>query len=108
MSNVSVACDLESLVRQLGALRDAMKIDDPGYDSIKVRYREASDLLEKAIEKEIDDADDEYKEFARGLKEAVKAIKTAQQNTSKLAEAVKLTAKIIDVAGRVVTRLVAV
>lgn len=105
MPKVSIEHDLVDLVKQLCALRIATPVENPDYSSVEKQYREASDLLEKAIGKAIDAADKDYQEFSKGMKVAIKAVKEAQKKIEKVAEAVALAAKVIDIAGEVVAKL---
>ena len=106
MPKASIDNDLADLAQQLSALRIATPVESPDYSSVEKRYREASDLQEKAIGKAIDAADKNYRDFSQGMKVAIKAIKEAQKKIEKVAKAIELTAKVIDIAGKVVAKLV--
>ena len=97
--------DLADLVKQLSALRIATPVENADYSSVERRYREASDLQEKAVGKAIDAADKDYKDFRQGMKVAIMAIKEARKKIEKVATAIELTAKVIDIAGKVVAKL---
>jgi esterase/lipase len=105
MPKVTIDIDLADLVQQLSALRIATPIENPDYGAVVKRYREASDLREKAVGKAIDEADKDYQEFSKGMQAAIKAIKEAQKKIDKVAEAVELAAKVIDLIGKVVAKL---
>ena len=106
MPNVAIDKDLKSLVQDMGALMDATPIDDPDYENVKKQYQKASDLLAKAIEKAIDEADQDYQDFTKEMKLAIKAIKDVQEKIKKLAEVIVQVAQVIDIAGKVVGKLV--
>lgn len=106
MSKVTIDNDIAALVEELSALRIATPVKNPDYDAIEKRYQEASDLQEKDLSKAIDAADQDYLDFSREMKAAIKAIKDAQGKIEKVAEAVAMAAKVIDIAGKVVAKLV--
>jgi hypothetical protein len=105
MPVASIDNDLAGLVQQLSALRSATPVDNPDYASVEMRYREASDLLERAIGKAIDAADKDYLDFTRAMTDAVAAIRDAQEKMTKVVKAIELAAKVITIAGKVVAKL---
>ena len=108
MATVTVDKELDVLVEQLGRLRDGTPVDDPGYEDVRTLYRQASDLLEQAIEKGIDAADQDYQEFSRGVKTAILAIDEALKKIRKLASIIALVAQVLDITGKVVAKLVTI
>lgn len=105
MPNITIAKDLAALVQELSVLRIATPVNNPDYVSIEKRFREASDLQEKAVGKAIDAADKDYQDFSKGMKVAISTVKEAQQKIEKVAEAIELAAKVIAIAGKVVAKL---
>ena len=107
MPEATMDRQLESLVNGLSALRIATPVDDPNYETIKEQHQEASDRLSDAVGKSIDNADEDYKAFAKGVKSAIAAIREATEKIEKVAKAVKLVAQVLDIVGKVVGKLVA-
>lgn len=105
MPDATIDNNLADLVKQLSALRIATPVENPDYGSVENRYKEASDLQEKAVGKAIDAADEDYQDFIKRMKVAIKAIKEAQKKIEKVAKAIELAAKVLDIAGKVVAKL---
>jgi prephenate dehydrogenase len=97
--------DLIELYKELGKLRSATPVDAPEYEKIKKKYRNASDLAEKAAEKAIDESDDDYVSFSTEMTNAINLIKEAKADIKKVAKAIEVTAKVIDIAGKIVARV---
>jgi len=106
MPNAAIDSQLVKLVNSLGELRIALLVSDPNYDTIEKQYRDASDRLSEAIGKEIDSADQDYQDFSEGVTAAIVALKEARKKLEKVAKAVKLAAKALDIAGKVAKKLV--
>lgn len=106
MSKVEIDDKLASLVERLSALRIATPIDDPNYKTITEQYREVSDRQTAAIGKAIDDADQDYLDFSKGIQDAIAAINDTLKKIKKVAETIELVAKVLDIAGKVFARLV--
>ena len=98
--------DLNELVSHLGKLRDATPVDDPNYGELTKQYRESSDMALKAVEKAIDEADNDYVEFSQAISEAIQALKDAQSKIEKVSKAIKIAAKVISVAGKIMAKMV--
>lgn len=105
MPNACIDKDLAALVQQLSTLRIATPVEHPDYGALEARYRQASDLQEKAINKAIDDTDNDYICFSKEMKYAINDIKKAQKKIEKVAKAIVRAAKVLDLAGKIVDKL---
>jgi hypothetical protein len=105
MAKVQIENDLRTFVDEVSALRTATPISDPEYANIEKSYREASDLLERSIGVAIDDADSDYQDFTARIREAMKAIDEAKRKIEKISKVIAITAQVIDIAGKVMSKI---
>lgn len=105
MATVQVTDDLQLLVEKLSALKDATPVNDPDYKDLKDVYTAASDMLGSLQDKAIDDAGSEYQEFSVKIKEAMVIFDEVEKKIAKISKVVKITAQVIDVAGKLVTKV---
>ncbi len=105
MATVQISDDLQMVVERLSALKDATPVSDPNYKDLKDMYTRASDLLEQSQEKAIDDAASEYVEFSAKIKEAMLVFDEAEKKIAKISKVVKIAGQVIDVAGKVITKV---
>jgi predicted nuclease with TOPRIM domain len=105
MALVQITDDLQKFVEKLSALKDATSVTNPDYQALKRSYTEASDLLERCQEKEIDDSGGEYREFAAKIKEAMVIFDEAEKKIAKISKVVKIVAQVLEVAAKVVAKI---
>jgi len=97
--------DLANLVKKLSDLRIATPESNPNYSSITEQYREASKEQTEAIDKAIDNADVDYKDFSDCMQPAIDAINKALDDIKQVATAITMVAKVIDVAGKIISKV---
>jgi esterase/lipase len=102
MPKVAIDDKLAKLVAKLSTLRIATPLSNPNYKKITKLYIKASDDQTKAINKAIDAADKNYKEFSAGMELAIKAVNDAIKDIEKIAEAIKIVAKVVDIGGKII------
>lgn len=105
MAEVQITDELQSFVKKMSALIDATPRNDPNYAALKGRYSEASDLLESSQEQAIDDARPGYLEFSKSMGEAMVIFAEAEKDIARIAKAVKIASKVVDVAGKVIGKI---
>ncbi|PKN53071.1 MAG: hypothetical protein CVU55_03785 [Deltaproteobacteria bacterium HGW-Deltaproteobacteria-13] len=108
MPKVAIDNQLAKLVAKLSALRIKTPISHPDYKKISKLYIKASDDQTKAIDKSIDESDKDYKAFSDGMEKAIKAVSDALKDIDKITDAIKIVAKVIDLAGKIIAAAAAV
>ena len=100
MATVQITEDLLQFVQRLSSLKDATSVTDPEYQALKEKYTEASDLLERVQEREIDEACQEYRDFSVKIKEAMVIFDEAEKKIAKISKVIKIASQVIDIAGK--------
>jgi len=101
MSKVQIDSELALLVAKLSELRIATPINNRNYKKITKQYREASERQTAAIDKAIDDSDQNYLEFSKEIKTAIESLNAALESIKKVANAIEQVAKVLDILGKI-------